>query len=255
MTELVEAYLERVAYHERPQVDLATLRALHRAHLLAIPFENLDIVRGVPFGIEEAEIIDKLVTRRRGGFCYEQNGLFALVLEKIGFTVFRMAASMGTSEVPTPPLDHLCLRVEIEGRSYLADVGSGASFVDPLAMDSADAQVSAGIAYRVRPVRDELWHCEYQVGEDWQLKYAFTLEDRPLSDFVSGCVYQQTSPDSHFTQRRVCSRATFEDGVWGRISLSDAKLVITQGSDKQEIPIESDAQFWQWVERYFGMRF
>jgi N-hydroxyarylamine O-acetyltransferase len=126
----VDAYLARIGYTGAREPGERVLAELHRAHMLAVPFENLDIHLGVENVLDPEHVFDKIVTRRRGGWCYELNGLFALLLEALGFEVTRYSAAVVVSE-PTPDFVHLTLRVDLD-RPWLADVGFGASFTRPL---------------------------------------------------------------------------------------------------------------------------
>src|SRR5512147_1356301 len=132
----VQAYLRRIDYRGELDPTAATLHALHRAHLLSVPFENLDIHLSRPIVLDQDALFDKIVTRRRGGFCYELNGLFALLLEQLGYKVTRLAARVvGTDDSLGPQFDHLTLQVQCPDESHspwLADVGFGDSFLEPL---------------------------------------------------------------------------------------------------------------------------
>ena len=149
----VDAYLERIAYDGSREPSEATLVALHRAHMLAVPFENLDIHLGVENVLDPEHVFDKVVTRRRGGWCYELNGSFARLLEALGFAVTRYSASVVLSEPPSPDFAHLTLRVDLD-RPWLADVGFGASFTRPLRLDDDGDQERDGNTYRLAPLPD-----------------------------------------------------------------------------------------------------
>ena len=131
----LKAYFGRIGYVGTPRADLATLHALHRAHLLAIPYENLDVQLGRPVGLDADAAFAKIVTRGRGGWCYEMNGLFAAVLEEIGFKVTRMAGAVMREVMGDIVLgNHLVLMVEVDGQRWIADVGFGDGSLDPFVL-------------------------------------------------------------------------------------------------------------------------
>src|SRR5437763_17007860 len=121
----VTAYLERINYHGATEPSAATLRDLHRAHLLTVPFENLDIHLGREIDLDDERLYAKIVERRRGGFCYELNGAFAALLRELGFNVKKLAAGVARADGGFSPLfDHMALVVELEER-WPASVGFG----------------------------------------------------------------------------------------------------------------------------------
>jgi N-hydroxyarylamine O-acetyltransferase len=135
-----KAYLERINYHG-PLVPAAeTLRGLQVAHLLTVPFENLSIHAGQPIVLEDDALFTKIVTNRRGGFCYEANGLFAALLQALGFDVTMLSAGVANANGKFgPDFDHMALMVQLEER-WLVDVGFGDSFFEPLLLDEAGEQ-------------------------------------------------------------------------------------------------------------------
>ncbi len=156
-----------------------------------MPFENLDVHRGVAIVLDQPAILDKIVRRRRGGFCYELNSAFAWLLRELGFDVTFLSAEVarlgGRFDLP---FGHLTLRVDIDGRSWLADVGFGESFIQPLPL-LPDRPSDEGYCLR-RPPHEDAWHLE----KDGEAIYRFTLEPRRLADFEAGCHHHQTSPES-----------------------------------------------------------
>src|SRR5262244_951395 len=139
----VAAYLDRIGAGRRPEViDAAALRVLHRAHQLTVPFENLSIHLSEPISLDEDNLLGKIVTRRRGGFCYELNGAFALLLLALGGQVTRVAARVYGDGRLSPPFDHLALVVRLPDGSgpWLADVGFGSHSTYPLRYDSRHEQ-------------------------------------------------------------------------------------------------------------------
>ena len=244
----IQRYLERINYTGSTAPTLDTLRALHLAHMCAVPFENLDIPRGRRIELDEGRLFDKIVTRRRGGFCYELNGLFAMLLSSLGYEVDRLAARVPTADgSPGIPFDHLTLRVRLDV-PWLADVGFGDSFSEPLRIAEGLEQQQDGVEYRIVPVGPDRRLLRLADGA-WTPHYQFALEGYQLSDFAGGCQYHQTSPDSPFTRRRICSLAT----PGGRVTLSDMRLIVTQGKDRTERLLASNAEYAAALRDYFNI--
>ncbi len=245
----INAYFHRIGYEGSHQPTLETLRALHKAHMMAVPFENLDIHLGRPIKLDKDSLFEKLVYRRRGGFCYEQNGLFALVLRELGFDVTLMEARVSRADGSFGiPFDHLALRVQLEER-WLVDVGFGDSFLEPLRLDFPREQYQNGEGYFV--VHDGVQGVYSRCDKNGhpQPEYQFFLQPRELYDFLPGCEYHQTSPESSFTRKRVCSLATPE----GRLTLSDYRLIKREGSLRQERLLESEEEIADVLETHFDI--
>ena len=229
------AYLQRIGLAPPAAADAATLRVLHRAHQIAVPFENLSIHLGEPVSLDEEDLVTKIVNNRRGGFCYELNGTFALLLETLGAQVTRAAARVHGATGLGPPFDHLTLFVRLPDGSgpWLADVGFGRHSVGPLMLDSRTEQQDQGGRFLLAETADG----DIDVLKDGEPQYRIELRGRSLDDFAATCWWQQTSPLSHFTQETVCSRLT-EDG--GRISISGRTLIRTGGGSRTEEQLPSD---------------
>ena len=245
----IKSYLERIDYHGELEPTAETLRKLHRAHMLAVPFENLDIHLDRPIMLNDAALFSKIVEHRRGGFCYEMNGLFAALLSGLGFRVDKLAAGV-TREGGGfgPPFDHMTLLVHLDER-WLADVGFGESFREPLLLDERGEQLSGGHAYRIADEGENLILQRRGDNGAWADQYLFTLKPYEYRDYEEMCRYHQTSPESHFTQRRVCTRATDE----GRITLSDFRLIVTSGGKQEERLLEDESQYAQALREHFGV--
>jgi N-hydroxyarylamine O-acetyltransferase len=246
------AYLDRIHYHGLLEPTRATLRALHVAHLLHVPFENLDICQRRLFDLDPVVLHDKIVTHRRGGFCYELNGLLALLLEQLGFSVTRLAARVLNKDgILGPEFDHLTLRVQCpnEPHSWLADVGFGDSFLAPLHFEEQAEQLDGLRAYRIERDGAYRWVWERAYDGTWTRQYRFDLQPRQLSDFAAMCLWQQTSPESSFTQRRICTRATPD----GRITLSDMRLITTVNGQRSERQLEREADCAAALRTHFGI--
>lgn len=241
-------YLQRIDYHGSLSPTAQTLSALQQAHLLSVPFENLDISLGRPIQLDETTLYEKIVQRRRGGFCYELNGLFAALLRDLGYSVRLLSAQVAHKNGGFgPPFDHLTLLVTLE-EPWLVDVGFGDSFRAPLRPEPLREQVQAEGSYRLSQ-ESALWTLYQQAGADWQAQYCFTLQPHILDEFAPKCQYQQTSPQSHFTQGRICTRAT-EDG---RITLSELRLITTIGHERHEQALTGEEEFHALLQQYFGI--
>jgi N-hydroxyarylamine O-acetyltransferase len=244
----VDSYLARIDYEASREPTAETLRELHKAHLLAIPFENLDNHLGRCIVLDEEKVVSKIVDHRRGGICYELNGAFCALLRAMGFEVSMLSAGVARDEGGfDPPFDHMTLLVQLKER-WLADVGFGDSFREPLLLDVRGEQVQGEDAYRLVDA-DGYVFVQRRKGGEWKREYRFTLEPHEYSDFADMCHYHQTSPDSIFTRRRACTRAT-EDG---RITVSDMRLIITARGEKQERELGSHEEWTAALREHFGV--
>jgi N-hydroxyarylamine O-acetyltransferase len=246
-----KAYLERINYRGPLAPTAETLRGLQVAHLLAVPFENLSIHSRQPITLDEEALFAKIVERRRGGFCYEVNGLFAALLRALGFDVAMLSAEVAKAEGGFGPgFDHMVLMVTLEQR-WLVDVGFGDSFLEPLLLDERGEQRQGGRAYRIVPDGSHLVLMQRNSeSEQWLAQYRFTLRPHVFADFAEMCRYHQTSPHSHFTKSRICSRATEE----GRITLSEMRLIMTsQDGGRQERTLTSQEEYVEVLREHFGI--
>jgi N-hydroxyarylamine O-acetyltransferase len=203
----VDEYLSRIGYAGSREPTPATLEALHRQHLQTVPFENLDVPLGRVITLDPATLWQKIVVNRRGGFCYELNTLFGQLLQALGFPLTFLSARVWTGTGWGPDKDHMALRVDAGSGSWLADVGFGESFVLPLRLEPGLAQDRGLTPFRV--VHDgAIWIMEAgDASGDWTPRYRFTLDAHAPHSFAAMCMYQQTSPETTFTRRVVCSRA------------------------------------------------
>jgi N-hydroxyarylamine O-acetyltransferase len=234
----VDAYLERIGYRGPLAPTAETLRRLHVAHLLAVPFENLSIHAGEPIVLDDDELFDKVVARQRGGFCYELNGLFAALLRGLGFRVEMLSACVARRDGSFgPEFDHMALLVTLEER-WLADVGFGDSFVEPLLLDERGEQTQGSRSFRIEEEGGRLVYSMKEAGGGWEPQYRFGLEPHAYGDYAEMCRFHQTSPESHFTRGRVCSLFTPE----GRVTLSGSRLITTRGGERVERELAGEAE-------------
>jgi N-hydroxyarylamine O-acetyltransferase len=244
----VAAYLDRIAYRGPLDASVETLCGLHLAHLYAVPFENLDIMSGRPIALGNAELFDKVVTRRRGGFCYELNGIFCALLRELGFPATMLSAEVACEAGGfSPEFDHLALRVDLD-EPWLADVGFGDGFRLPLRLNDLGDQEQDGRLYRIA-VDSEYRVLQRRDPDGWTPQYRCTLRPRSLEDFAERCRFHQTSPESHFTRSRICTLATPE----GRVSLSGLRLIATTGAERTERRLAGEAEYAAVLRQTFGV--
>jgi N-hydroxyarylamine O-acetyltransferase len=248
----VKAYLERIDYRGPLAPSAETLRALHVAHMTAVPFENLSIHAGEAVVLEDDALFGKIVGRKRGGFCYEANGLFAALLRALGFEVSMLSAEVANAGGGFGrPFDHMALLVAL-GERWLADVGFGDSFVEPLRVDARGEQLQGRHAYRVTHEGDHLVMARRDEGSGWKAQYRFTLRPYAYTDFAEMCGYHQTSPESHFTRGRVCSRAT---GDGGRVTLSGMRFIETAADgERRERVLAGEEEYAAALREHFGIQ-
>ncbi|MFI1988913.1 arylamine N-acetyltransferase [Actinoplanes sp. NPDC020271] len=234
----VNAYLDRIGAARPVTADDAALRELSRAHQTAVPFENLSIHLGERISLDPGALFDKIVRRRRGGFCYELNGLFALLLEELGYPVERVASRVHRGEAGFGPLfDHLSLIVD--GR-WLVDVGFGRHSSYPLRLAPGE-QVDPGGRFEVIFGDGG----DLDVHRDGEPQYRIERRTRTLADFEPTCWWQQTWPESHFRAKPVCSRL---DGR-SRITLSGRSLI----RDGVTTELASDQDVLDAYKTHFGV--
>jgi N-hydroxyarylamine O-acetyltransferase len=250
----ITAYLDRINYPIRqgPLAPTAeTLRELQVAHLLTVPFENLSIPAKQPIVLDDDALFEKIVGRRRGGFCYEANGLFAALLRASGFSVDMLSAGVANAEgIFGPDFDHMALMVTVDER-WLVDVGFGDSFREPLLIDKRGEQRQGERTYRIDSDGRYLILLQHDGGADgeWKAQYRFTLQPYEYTDYEEMCRYHQTSPQSPFTRGRICSRATPD----GRVTLSGMRLIITRNGERHERVLTSEEEYAETLREHFGI--
>ena len=246
----VDAFLKRIGYAGAIAPSEDTLKGLHRAFVTAVPFENLDIHLGRRIVLDEAAFFDKIVAQKRGGFCYELNGLFAAVLRELGFDVTLLSARVfdGNGDMGREFV-HLTLLVTLDKR-WIADVGFGDWAAEPLWLDTEAVQPVDRASFRV--MRDgQRYGVEKKDESDggWKRRYSFELTPRRLSEFSEICADLQTAEDSFFRRHRMCTRCTPQ----GRLTLTEDKLIVTADGARREIAIEGEGAYRQALLDHFGI--
>ncbi len=247
------AYLRRIRYAGDLKPSAETLRALHLAHLYAVPFENLDIHLGRPIVLEMGRLFDKIVRRRRGGFCYELNGLFAALLLELGFEVVYLSASDAHEDGSFgPEFDHLVLQVRSPDQpsmNWLADVGWGDTFRQPLRLEESGEQVQQAGTYWLEPQSGHQLLWQRDASGRVERQYRFSLQPRSFEQFEPMCRYHQTSPDSLFTRKRLCTLARPD----GRITLDAARLITTVHGRREERLVQDETEYRQLLRTQLGI--
>ena len=250
----VQTYLQRIGFQATVGPDYETLRGIHRAHMLTVPFENLDLIPlHRPVKLDERSLWDKIILHRRGGFCYELNGMFAWLLKQIGFDVTHLNARVFNREgEPGIDFDHLTLLVSIPGRPgrWLADVGFGDSFMEPMNFEDGGDQAQGLRAYKLEPSSGGyvLWQRNYD--KSWRREYIFDMQPRSFPrDYEAACLYHQTSPQSHFTRNSMISLAKPD----GRVSLEEHEWTITKNGEKSRHPVANAQEYNTLLKEHFGV--
>lgn len=249
----LEGYLQRIGFVGEPRVDVATLRALATAHIAAIPFENLDPLLGTPVSLELAAIENKLVKNHRGGYCFEQNGLFLAALKAIGFDATGLIARVlwNQPEDAESAQTHMLLRVEVEGESWLADVGFGSMALGgALRLIVDEAQPTSLEPFRLITDGTQ-WRTQALVRDEWRTLYRFRLQPAEAIDYVVGNHFTSTYPPSHFRHGLIVAR-TLADR---RLGLRNREFVVhALGQESERRTLQSTDEIKRVIEEQFGIR-
>lgn len=245
----VKKYLERIGITEKPDVDFNSLRLIQERQMLSVPFENLNIFHDIPIQLDLDSLYDKIVERRRGGYCYELNALLAWLLKSLGYEVSILSGQVLRDDGTFgPEFDHMVLLVHLD-RNYIVDVGFGDSVRSPLPL-SGEVVTDVSGSYRIMPeATANALLFEKWVNDEWTSEFRFTLAPRQIDAFRDMNIYQQTSPESHFTTNLIVSIATES----GRISISGDSFIETIGSDKKRRAIRSKEERTDLLQQYFGI--
>ncbi len=246
----VDAYLRRIGVDRSElAVDERSLRDLQRQHLLSVPFENLDILWGTPITLDVGRFYNKIVERRRGGFCYELNGLFNELLRYKGFRTRIVSARVFNGTGYGPEFDHAAIIVTVGELEYLADVGFGDFAAEPLRLVPDIEQHDREGTFMLRRAEPGVLEVVKKNGDEWTPSYSFTLLGRDLSEFAEMCDFQQYSPKSHFTKGGMCSLMTDN----GRKTLTNTKYIVTDEGIRTETSVNSAEEFEALLKREFGI--
>ena len=252
----LQAYLDRIGFEGTPRPDLATLNALHAAHQRTVPFENLDVQLGRALGLDPQAHFDKIVTRRRGGWCYEMNGVMSWALEEIGFDVMRLSAGvMREREGDFQLGNHLCLLVKLD-QPYLVDVGFGGSLDEAMPLRASERDA---LPYRLglSEIGDGFWRFSESAHND-PFTFDFRVAPADAALFARKCAWLQKDPASSFVQNLVVQRragqthvslrgrvlSTLHPTHTDKVLLKSAEELVTTIRDRFDIDMPEAASLW-----------
>jgi N-hydroxyarylamine O-acetyltransferase len=260
----LDLYLERIHLPQRPQADAAGLLALQRAHRLAIPFEDLDVILGRGIRVDSEGVFAKLVTARRGGYCFEHNRLFGDALDALGFSARPLLARVWLGSEHVPPLTHALSLVTIDGQDWIADTGFGGSYAPPMPLIDGE-EVTAPDGARFRLSRDPLyrWMLERHGNAETTdgrtalaapemfhgAQYSFALEPAYPADFALGNHWTSTAPDTRFTTLRLVSIVLPQ----GFASLTDRQYKRRNGEQAADAEITDPRVYRMRLSMMFGI--
>lgn len=243
----VDRYLARIGQPSPEDATLASLARLQDAHVRSVPFENLDIHLGRPLSLRTEDLVRKIIDDRRGGFCFELNGLFASLLAALGHEVVLVAARHRHDDGTLgPPFDHARILVTVDGQQVLVDVGTGVSPRGPVPLHGSVVELPDGSQHRVVE-RDGRLDSQVRDGDGWSDGWSFDRQPQPLAAFEDRCLFHQVDPSSHFTQKPICTLVTTD----GHVTLSDGRLITTRAGQRTEVAVNDPRQV---LADTFGMQ-
>jgi N-hydroxyarylamine O-acetyltransferase len=248
----LDAYLSRIGYQGGLDPNLETLRSLHQAHALHIPFEDLDVLLGQPIALDLERLQAKLVAGRRGGYCFEHNSLFAAVLESLGFHLTRLAARVRLGGSRHRPRTHMLLSVDLEGEPWLADVGfGGGGLLHPIPLRSRELVTQAGWNYRLVDEEGGIHVLQTQDDGAWLDLYAFTQEPQIPIDYVVANHFTSTHPQSLFRNTLLVQQT----GLESRIMLLNRELTEQRPEGRTTTILPDDDAILTALADRFGLHF
>jgi N-hydroxyarylamine O-acetyltransferase len=240
----VAGYLARLGLTGPVAPTADWLERLHRAHVLAVPFENLDIHLDRPIRLDLDALFDKVVVDRRGGICYELNELFRGLLDSVGFRVTTVSGRVWLPDGSlSPPVDHSALLVDLDG-TWLVDVGYGDAFTIPHRLGDEWSEPDRRL--RTVPTTGG-WRLEMDEGEGWAAVYDLDPTPRRLDEFVARCRWHETDPASFFRQVPVVTRAT----AAGRVAVVGGSFQVRSDGARTEQPVTEEGEITSEVQDHF----
>ena len=221
----LDEYMRRIGYAGPWDATVATLQALHSLHPQATAFENLDPLFGnLPVRLDPGSLVDKLVRKSRGGYCFEQNLLFGTVLSALGFGVTGLSARIrwNQDDGVLTPRGHMLLKIQAEGADFIADVGFGAlTLTGALRLEANREQQTPHERFRLME-QSGIYRLDAEIGAEWRPVYVFDLQQQTIGDYEIANYYLSSHPGSHFCNTLIAARPF--DG--GRYALLDNRLTV-----------------------------
>lgn len=248
-TSLMAAYLQRLSIGGALSPTYGTLCGLQHAHMLTIPFENIDVLMGRPIRLELDAIRDKLLLHKRGGYCFEHNVLFRAVLTELGFETAALAGRvhMGTPAGVVPARTHMLLRVELPEGPFIADA-AGLGPRHPIPLHRGAESVFGHEHHRLQRVGDD-WLLQQKIEGNWVDIYSFTLEARHPVDVEVHNHYTSTHPRSRFVQHLLVRRATVE----GNLFVRDDQVVVVNEQGSTRSTLTSRQELYELLRDQFSL--
>ncbi|MBD2846501.1 arylamine N-acetyltransferase [Paenibacillus sp. IB182496] len=247
----IRAYLDRIGFEDEPDGSVGDLFRLQDAHLHAVPYENLDILNGIPLSLEIRDLYDKIVTRRRGGFCFETNALFGWLLQRLGYPTRHYFARFWRDEPnPPPKRRHQVLCAEAEGKRYLCDVGVGGIVPrTPLLLQPGLEQVQGDECYKLEEDSDYGWMLLERKHGQWHRIYSFTEEPQLAKDYLMASYWCEHAPDSIFRAGAMVAIRTRE----GRHTLAGEEFRLFTSDGVETFTPQTPERYRQALRTYFGI--
>ena len=251
----ISSYFERIGYSGSQSSTIENLNALTRAHAETIPFENLNVLLGKGIYLDEEALFQKLVVDKRGGYCFEQNGLFLAILKQLGYKAIAISARVRNDRPRdyTPPRTHVFILVEIDGLRWLTDVGVGSlSLTKAICLDSEEEQETFHEPRRIVSENGLFYH-QVKLGDKWSDVCDFSLEEMPLIDREVANWYTSTHPQSNFKNRLIVSRAG-QNGTRLTI-LNDEFKIRSRDGHAEVLKIKNSEELLSLLESHFELSF
>lgn len=246
----LDSYFGRVNYRGGTDAGEETLHDLHTAHTLNVPFENLDVFYRKPIPLDEASLYNKIVKEKRGGYCFEMNGIFSFVLQRMGFNVTNLLARVIINGNQYTTKTHQAILVQAGGRQWIADVGFGNDgIIAPLILEEGTEQRQFAHTYRLTKHSSFGYMLQKKQGDRYNPLYVFTLEECFPDDFLMSNHFTATFPGSFFLSMRMCTMPTPD----GRITLTDSHFKVVKNDGVSERPIADESDFKALSKEHFGL--
>jgi len=248
----IDAYLKRI-HEQKENPSFAYLKRLHRSHLLHVPFENLDIHYNKKIQLDYQSVFEKVIKRKRGGYCYELNGLFYHLLFHLGFEVKLISARVKKEKLDEygKEYDHMAIIVRLPNEDFLVDVGFGKGMVYPKKIEVEAIQMDYLDYWKISKDIDDNYFLKVSSNANsFATKYTFSVEEKQVIQFHEMNEYHQTNPDSSFVQRKLITQLT----KTGRITLNNTKFTEEKLGQRNETPIESEDEFLSVLDQHFSIK-